>query len=131
MSRVLLDTHTWLFAVSEPKRLSAKARKVLSDSSNEMYLSVASIWEMAIKMSVGKLKISHVGDLDVFVTSLNASIGVKALPISVADACSVLTLPWHHRDPFDRVLVAQARANNLVLLSKDTELKHYGVKVVW
>ena len=69
--------------------------------------------------------------LDIFVTSLNASIGVKTLPISVADACSVLTLPWYHRDPFDRMLVAQARANNLVLVSKDTELKRYGVKVLW
>ncbi|MDZ4745734.1 MAG: type II toxin-antitoxin system VapC family toxin [bacterium] len=131
MNQVLLDTHTWLFAVSAPKRLSAKARKLLSEPSNEMYLSVASIWEMAIKMSVGKLEMGHVGDLDVFVTSLNASIGVKTLPISVADACSVLTLPWYHRDPFDRMLVAQARANNLVLVSKDTELKRYGVKVLW
>jgi len=131
MNQVLLDTHTWLFAVSAPKRLSAKARKLLSEPSNEMYLSVASIWEMAIKMSVGKLEMGHVGDLDVFVTSLNASIGVKTLPISVADACAVHTLPWHHRDPIDRMLVAQASANNLVFVSKDTELKSYGVKVLW
>lgn len=129
--KYLLDTHVWLFAIDDPKLLSSKVRRILEDERNEFHLSIASVWEIAIKIAGNKLALGITEDLDVFVTRVNKSSGIKFLPISVKEACAVCELPWHHRDPFDRILVAQAEANGLTILSKDPNLKNYVPNVVW
>jgi PIN domain nuclease of toxin-antitoxin system len=129
--RLLLDTHTWLWAISDPSNLTARTRKLLTDPATEVYLSVASVWEMAIKISLGKLELKGADQLDGFVTRINADAGVQSLAIHISDVAAVRDLPWHHRDPFDRLLVAQARRNELALVSRDTALKAHGIKVIW
>lgn len=131
MSKYLLDTHTWLWALEDASQLSVKVRRILQDKQNEFYFSVASVWEIAIKMSTGKLKLNLTEDLDVFITRTNLGSGIRTLPIAVTEACAVQTLPLHHRDPFDRLVVAQAESHALTILSSDANLKAYGVKVVW
>ena len=131
MSRYLLDTHTWLWAIEDARELSPKVRRIILDPENECYLSVASMLEIAIKVSKGKLTFTFRDDLDVFVTRTNQNAGIRTLPISVSEACGVHKLPWHHRDPFDRLLIAQAVANDLVILSKDRVFSKYEAKVKW
>lgn len=131
MSSYLLDTHTWLFAISDKRKLSAKVRRILEDSTNTFYFSIASVWEIAIKMSRGKLRLETRGDLDTFITRINAGAGVQSLSVGVADACAVLRLPFYHSDPFDRLLVAQAAAKGLTILSMDRHIRAYDVKVIW
>lgn len=131
MNGFLLDTHAWLWAISSPKKCSAKVRRILNDSSNTLYLSLVSAWEMAIKSSIGKLKLPEATSLDVFISRINADAGVSTLGISLTDISSVQNLKWHHRDPFDRLLIAQAISNNLSIISIDNNLHSYGVKVVW
>jgi PIN domain nuclease of toxin-antitoxin system len=130
-TRYLLDTHTWLWAISSPKRLSPKVRRILQDTTNEFYLSVVSVWEIAIKMSRKKLELAITEDLDAFVTRTNVGAGVKSLQVSVSEACAVLGMPFHHSDPFDRLLLAQAASNGLIMLSRDKKLREYKVKIVW
>lgn len=131
MKRYLLDTHAWLWAISEPKLLSSKVRAVLKDPQGMVYFSLASAWEISIKRSLGKLELTNVTDLDVFITQINANAGVGTLPITLSDVCSVGVLPWHHRDPFDRLLVAQATSEHLTLISNDPQIAAYGVDVFW
>lgn len=131
MKRYLLDTHAWLWAISEPKLLSSRARSILRDPQGTVYFSLASAWEISIKRSLGKLKLTNVTELDVFITQINANAGVGTLPITLSDVCNVGVLPWHHRDPFDRLLVAQASAEQLTLITNDPQISAYGVDVIW
>ena len=94
-------------------------------------MSVASVWEMAIKMAVNKLRLDITENFDAFVTRTNVGAGVKTLPIAVTEACAVCSLPFHHRDPFDRLLIAQAVANDLTILSKNRAFSKYEAKVKW
>jgi PIN domain nuclease of toxin-antitoxin system len=100
-------------------------RKLLSDPQNELFLSVASVWEMAIKISLGKLAINGAEELDAFVTRVNVDAGITMLPITISDVSAVATLAWHHRDPFDRLLVVQAKNHGLEIVSADDQLKPY------
>jgi PIN domain nuclease of toxin-antitoxin system len=124
--RALLDTHAMLWMLSGDKRMSRAARDVIDDPACNLIISTASLWEVAIKRSLGKLT----APLDL-ARRLAATGQVELLPIFPRHAEAVGELPWHHRDPFDRLLVAQALLEDLVLVSSDRQLVGYGVDVVW
>ncbi len=128
--RVLLDTHAFLWWADNDSRLSPRARKVLADRSNEVYFSAASGWEIAIKTAIGRLKI--VGDTpEKFVLEQIAQNGFETLPISLAHALKTYSLPNHHKDPFDRILIAQASLEGLTLLTADRHFMGYGIRLIW
>lgn len=126
--RLLLDTHAFLWFVTGDGRLSPRARRALADEDNELLLSAASVWEMAIKARLGRLTLP--GTVEEYVAEKVAG-GLAILPIELTHAAAVESLPFHHRDPFDRLIVAQALAENLPIVSADPAFRHYGVKVVW
>jgi PIN domain nuclease of toxin-antitoxin system len=123
--RLIVDTHAALWLLAEDERLSAKADRMLTDSANEVLLSAAVVWEVAIKRSLGKLDVPEGFSR----TLLDA--GAVPLPISVDHAEAVGSLPWHHRDPFDRLLVAQAVHEGAVLVSNDDRLRAYEAPMAW
>lgn len=124
----LLDTHAFLWAISAPERLGRGARSALSEPGC-LQLSVASLWECVVKFSLGKLKLPH-PPLP-YLTQQAALNQVGILHILVPHLASLQALPWLHRDPFDRILVAQARAEHVCLISADPQLEKYGIHVVW
>jgi PIN domain nuclease of toxin-antitoxin system len=126
--RLLLDSHTFLWWVKDDPALSRGARAAIADPDNECFLSHASVWEMAIKASLGKLRLSST--VERFVVEHCAANGFQLLSITRAHIASVEGLPFHHRDPFDRLLVAQARHEDMALVSRDPSLKAYGVAVI-
>jgi len=123
--RVLVDTHAALWLLGEDRRLSSRADELLTDSRNEVLLSAAVVWEVAIKRSLGKLDAP-----DGFARKLLDG-GAVPLPIGIDHARAIRLLPWHHRDPFDRLLVSQATLEDAVLVSNDEKLHPYDVRVAW
>lgn len=124
--RLLLDTHTLIWALSEPGRLSPAARALIEDSANEVFTSAASAWEIAIKAGLGKIDFP----LEDLSREMEAA-GFIELPVSIRHAILVRGLPQYHRDPFDRLLVAQAIAEQVVLVSRDPALHAYPVPIRW
>ena len=131
MNRLLLDTHTFLWWINNSyvHLLSRKAQSWLADDNHQLYLSMASIWEIAVKVSIGKLNLSQ--PLDTFRANQLETNNVTLLNITLPHAVRVATLPLHHRDPFDRLLVAQSLVEDLPLLSKDDMFDAYGVVRLW
>jgi PIN domain nuclease of toxin-antitoxin system len=127
--RALLDTHSWLWMRAEPDRLSEPSRELLRDPSSELFFSAASAWEIAVKFATGKLRLPE-PPVD-FVAQRLAEDRVSALPILIAHALHAGELPPHHRDPFDRLLIAQARIEGLTLLTADREIAKYDVPILW
>ena len=121
---ILIDTHVLLWWLADDPRLSGKARELIADPANAIAVSAATAWEIAIKQALGKLVFD--GDLEVVVGEQ----GFQMLPITFAHAAGVRQLPEIHRDPFDRMLVAQARAENRALLSADPVIASYPVNVI-
>lgn len=126
--RVLLDTHVWLWWISAPDKLSKDALRLIADRRNEVLLSAASSWEIAIKHRLGRLKLPEPPDR--FVPPRLARDGIAALPISHAHALEVSNLPLHHRDPFDRLLIAQSRIEGIPVMTGDGAFLDYEVEVV-
>lgn len=126
---LLLDTHTFLWWVEDSPRLSKKARAAIGRSEEVCFLSLASCWEMAIKISLGRLQLAQ--RLDRFVAEHMAANGLHPLSVQLPHAARVAELPFHHRDPFDRVLAAQAIEEGLSIVSADSVFARYGVKRVW
>ncbi len=126
---LLLDTHAFLWYVWGDPQLSFTARDLIDDTANSKYISVASIWEMAIKISIGKLTLAK--PLDTFLIDHLDGNGFIILPIDRAHAEQVVTLPFHHRDPFDRMLVAQCQVERLPLISADTVFHKYSIQIHW
>jgi len=126
--KALLDTHVWLWLQTTPERLSGEALALVEDTSNDLFLSAASAWEIAIKYALGKLPLPEPPDR--YVASRLELSGTAALPVEIRHAVHVAALPTHHRDPFDRVLIAQAQLENLVLVTADGQLAPYGVEMV-
>jgi PIN domain nuclease of toxin-antitoxin system len=122
--RLLLDTHVYLWYLADSRQLSRQARAEI-DSAEEVFVSAASIWEAAVKTALGKLHVAVEG----LVAGIGGS-GFVELPVSARHAARVATLPQHHRDPFDRLLVAQAIHEPLHLLTADTALKRYSELVI-
>lgn len=127
--RVLLDTHAFLWWIDDDARLSVRARSAIGNPLNECLLSLASAWEMAIKVSLGKLTVG--GPIDRFLSEQLAVNAFSVLPIDLRHVARVATLAFHHRDPFDRLLAAQALADGLSIVSADPVFKRYGVKRIW
>jgi PIN domain nuclease of toxin-antitoxin system len=123
--KLLLDTHAAIWWLSADERLGDAAARRLSDETDEVLVSAAVVWEVAIKRSLGKLKAPP----DLGPTLRDA--GARELPITLVHAAAVEQLPWHHRDPFDRLLVAQAGVENAAIVSADEALRAYGVELIW
>ncbi len=122
--RLLLDTHALLWALADPDELSTEARDATRDGANEVFVSSASTWEISIKQQAGKLEA-----LDDLLDAIDGA-GFTCLSIDLADAMAAGALPAHHRDPFDRMLIAQARARGLTVVTRDARFVEYGVPVV-
>jgi len=127
--RLLLDTHAFLWWVADAPELSAPAREAIRDPDADCWLSLASCWEMAIKQSLGKLRLPS--PLPRFVPEQLAANRIQQLGIEFRHVARVASLPFHHRDPFDRLLVVQADAEDLVLVSADPAFDAYGVQRLW
>ena len=127
--RYLLDTNVWLWSVFEPSRLSGKAQSVIADLGQEVYISAASAWEIAIKSGSGKLRLPE--PPATYVPRRTAEQGIRPLAVTHQHALAVSGLPPHHRDPFDRLLVAQSNLENMVLIASDRMFARYPVDVLW
>ena len=118
--KILLDTHPILWWLANSPSLSEQARTLISDPENTLFVSAVSLWEIWLKESLGKLRLPS--DFE----GMLAAESFESLPLTAAQARQVALLPWHHRDPFDRVLVAQAQVEDLILLTADDALTAYG-----
>lgn len=127
--RLLLDTHCWLWMQVTPERFGERAGALVRDLDNELLLSAASSWEIAIKYGLGRLVLPEAPER--YVPDRLHSSGVTPLPVQHDHALRVSSLPQHHRDPFDRLLVAQAQAEALTLLTVDRVFDAYDVAVRW
>ena len=124
----LLNTNTLLWAGSSQGRLSRRARRICESPGIERAVSAVSLWEVIAKCTTGKLSIADVANiLPVFVSNLSA----RVLPLEASHAYAAYSLPLLHKDPFDRMLIAQAAAEGLTLMAKDAVLHRYAVKVLW
>lgn len=122
--RLLLDTHVLIWAVSDPDRLDAAVREAVTAPGNDVLVSSASVWEIAIKRALGRIDFP-VDELP----GLFDRMGVEALPISIDHAIVAGSLPRHHNDPFDRMLIAQAQVDNVVLVTDDAHIRRYDVPI--
>lgn len=127
--RVLLDTHAFLWWVEDAPALSKRARTTISDPENECLLSLASCWEMAIKLSLDKLRLPS--SIQRFIPEQLAANAFRQLEIDFRHVARVATLPFHHRDPFDRLLAAQAMEERCSIVSNDPVFRRYGVRRIW
>lgn len=126
--RILVDTQCWLWLTATPERLSARALTQIEASDTELYLSAASAWEIAIKFALGKLRLPD--RPAEYVPRYLRETRTTALPITTDHAAYVADLPAHHRDPFDRLLVAQAILDRLPILTTDLQIRRYDVQVL-
>lgn len=125
---VLLDTHTLLWSLNADPNLSKRVEALLSDATTKKFVSTVSFWEIAIKVSTGKLKINFPL---LQLPSLVTENGSDVLNVNPDHALRVASLPFHHKDPFDRLLVAQAQIENLTLVTKDANILLYNVPTIW
>jgi PIN domain nuclease of toxin-antitoxin system len=123
--KLLLDTHAALWWLVDDDRIGEEVVSLLADDSNQVLISAVVIWEVAINRSLGKLKAAE----GLAPTLVDA--GAQPLSLTVAHAAAVEALPWVHRDPFDRLLVAQALTEDAAIVSRDAPLSQYGVTIVW
>lgn len=129
---LLLDTHAFLWFIDNDPRLSSYSTSLIEDDANSTWLSMASVWEMAIKINLGKLK-----PLDPsipFETAIRSQLSINGfhlLSVDISHTARTIGLPMHHRDPFDRLLVAQALQESMAIVSMDTVLDGYGVQRLW
>lgn len=127
--RILLDTHVLLWLTDDTSKLPAKVISLCEDENNSLFISIASFWELAIKMSTGKIALA-----DNAIEQLQAwcaDNAISILPIEMNHCIRLQTLPFHHRDPFDRLLIAQAECEKLSVISADEHFPAYGVDVIW
>lgn len=127
--RILLDTHAFLWWVTDDAQLSRRARRLIGDGRNEILFSAASAWEISIKSSLGRVTLPD--DADRYIPAQLEQNAFGVLPVQLHHALRVATLPDVHRDPFDRMLVAQALVEELAILSRDARLGGYSVRVLW
>ena len=127
--RLLLDTHAFIWCDLTPERLSPRVQAAIRDTGNSVHLSLVSVWEMQIKMQNEKLRLSK--SLTEVIEEQRATNGIVIQPVTLEDILGLADLPLHHRDPFDRLLVAQARQENFELVSSDPHLASYDVRLFW
>ena len=127
--RLLLDTHAFVWFVDGNPKLSNAARTAIDDVENLVYLSLASVWELAILVSLQRLTLQRtVKEYVALYTERNA---IDLLPVTIDHIEGIVSLPFHHRDPFDRLIIAQAKSNDLILVSADNVFQRYEVNVLW
>ena len=127
--RVLLDTHALLWFLADDARLGQRAHDIIQDSEIGVLVSTATLWEIAIKHSLGKLALARPFE-ELFPAQLDAN-AIELLPIQPNHLATLVGLPMHHRDPFDRLLIAQALAERVPIVSRDSAFADYSVSVVW
>lgn len=127
--KYLLDTHVFIWLTSEPEKLSPAVREIIEQGSSELLLSAASGWEVALLWKLGRIELQDPPAS--FVPAAMQAVGITPLPIGFDIAIAAATLPLIHRDPFDRLLVAEAMKNGLTILSKDQIIPRYGVATLW
>jgi PIN domain nuclease of toxin-antitoxin system len=127
--KALLDTHVFLWWITDDQRMSARAASIIEDGANSLLLSTASAWEIVIKAQMGRLPLP--GSPVHYVPEQMAINGLEPLPVSLTHALALYELPPLHRDPFDRLLVAQAQSEHLPILTNDSLIRQYDVEVVW
>ncbi len=120
----LLDTHVVLWWVTEPKKIRPKIQKIIADGKNKIFISSASLWEMAIKKSIGRLTMPH-NLIEILISD-----GFEILPIVAEEALGVADLPLIHLDPFDRLLIIQAKLHDLILITADSKMTEYPVVIL-
>jgi PIN domain nuclease of toxin-antitoxin system len=125
---ILLDTHSLIWFLNGDEKISDKAKSLIEDSSNSKIVSIASIWEIAIKVSLDKFRFPK--GFKHFLDMVEDN-GFEVLPITFEHALELSTLEFIHRDPFDRLLIAQCKSDNLVILTKDDNIKRYKIKTIW
>ena len=124
----LLDTHAFLWFINGDVELSKKAKNAIENPENIKFISIATFWEISIKISIGKLQL----DMPFQELEIHASQnGFQLLPITFQHTLQLINLPLHHKDPFDRILIAQASCDNLAIIGKDPYFADYGVKLNW
>jgi PIN domain nuclease of toxin-antitoxin system len=126
--KCLLDTNVFLWGAGTPDKLNQQATNLLSSVSSELYLSAASSWEIAIKFALGALALPEPPSR--FIPQVMRALALRSLDITHLHSIAAGELPWHHRDPFDRMLIAQARSEGMVLLTADTALRRYDVETL-
>lgn len=126
--KLLLDTHIFIWWADQPERLSPAALSALEDEANELLLSVASVWEMQIKIQFGKLKLSL--PLEELVKNQQETNALTVSPVTLTHVLALDSLPFHHKDPFDRLLIAQSIEEGLSIVSKDSQFSAYAVKLL-
>lgn len=126
--KLLLDTHIFIWWVDQPEKLSATAISALEDEANELLLSVASVWEMQIKIQLGKLKLSL--PLKELVKNQQETNDLRVSPVALSHVLALDALPFHHKDPFDRLLIAQGMAEGLTIVTADSQFSAYSVKLL-
>jgi len=127
--KVLLDTHAFLWLITDEDRLSENARQTFLNTENSLFFSAASLWEICIKKSLGKISL-----MDGWFQTIQKEIQINTiqwLPIEMTHCAEVTELPFHHRDPFDRMLIAQAIVEEMKLLSRDSRLADYAIELIW
>jgi PIN domain nuclease of toxin-antitoxin system len=127
--KLLLDTHAFLWAITDDPKLSEKARRMFTSNDNELLLSVASVWEILVKVQIGKLPLPKPA-ADYLRQQLTKN-AVVILPIQLRHALRLEQLPPHHRDPFDRILIAQSLEEELPILTADPLMKNYSATIMW
>jgi PIN domain nuclease of toxin-antitoxin system len=127
--RYLLDTHTFVWLDNDPEKLSSRVASICADPNTSLFLSMASIWEMQIKTQLGKLTLP--ASIEFIVRQQITNNRIRLLAIEFEHILQLDQLPFHHKDPFDRLLIAQAQFVNLTLLSDDSVLQKYPVSVTW
>ena len=127
--KYLLDTHSFLWFVLDDKRISTKAKSIIKDRQNEIFFSAASAWEMAIKIKLNRIKIK--GELESFISEQLVTNSFIPLSITISHSLYTERLPQFHKDPFDRMIIAQSIVENLQLISKDKDVKKYKIATVW
>ena len=128
MNRLLLDTHVWLWSITNPPKLGREVLRLLENPGNDIFFSAASSWEIAIKYRLGRLPLPE--SPHKFIPPRLIRDGIKPLPVEHHHACHVADLPDIHRDPFDRLLIAQAQTEHLVFITADHGLKEYNVEMI-
>ena len=128
MAQFLLDTHTLIWHLTDAPDLSNKVKKNIENIDNQIVVSIVSFWELAVKINIGKLNLNY--SLQEIIQEVE-QLGMEVLEIKPAHLFYLLDLPLHYRDPFDRLLIAQAQSENLILLSKDENFPLYDVIVSW
>lgn len=126
--RLLLDTHAFLWWISDDKKLTRRARRAIAEPSNEVLFSAVSAWEIVLKASLGRLDLPEPAD---FIPEQLDANAFNILPLHLSHALAVDGLPDHHRDPFDRLLVGQALSETIPIVSGDSQVARYPIRVIW